>query len=57
MYIPRPILFFLVSLYLGFLVVISVDVEIPKIWYGPVFIGLLSIFYARWTHSDHESED
>ena len=57
MYIPRPILFFLVSLYLGFLVVISVDVEIPKIWYGPVFIGLLIIFYARWTHSDNESED
>ena len=57
MYIPRPILFFLVSLYLGFLVVISVDVEIPKIWYGPLFIGLLIIFYARWTHSDHESED
>lgn len=57
MYIPRPILFFLATLYLGFLIVISVDVEIPKIWYSPVFVGLLIIAWARWIHYNQDNDD
>jgi hypothetical protein len=56
-YIPRPILFFLATLYLGFLIVISVDVEIPKIWYSPVFVGLLIIAWARWIHYNQDNDD
>lgn len=57
MYIPRPILVFLLTLYLGFLVVTSIDVEIPRIWYSPVFIGLLIIVCARWIHHNQDNDD
>ncbi|PCH58841.1 MAG: hypothetical protein COC19_08160 [SAR86 cluster bacterium] len=57
MYIPRPILILLTSIYL--LILLSTDwVSQPEgPWYRPFIVGLLIIIIAAWTHRERDSDE
>ena len=57
MYIPRPLLTFLLIVYLLFLISVDWVNQAEGAWYRPFIIGLLIVAVAAWSHREQESDE
>ena len=57
MYIPRPLLIFLIIVYILFLLSVDWMNAITGAWYRPFLVGLLVIIVASWIHREEESDE
>ncbi|MEQ9210055.1 MAG: hypothetical protein RLN96_09490 [Pseudomonadales bacterium] len=57
MYIPRPLLIFLIVTYMLFLLSVDWINASAGTWYRPFLIGLIIILVAGWIHRDQESDE
>ncbi len=57
MYIPRPLLIFLIIVYILFLLSVDWMNGSSGAWYRPFLIGFIVVMVAGWVHREQETDE